>query len=98
VTQPPNEPPPGDDAWQPPSPPTPAPGYPGYGPPYDPPPGQNPYGRGTASYFQPIDSGGMSSSVEVVLGVVIGMFAGFCLWFVAAIGFASGNTGDSNEF
>ena len=97
MTQPPDEPTP-DDAWQPPGPelpppaPPPPPGqYPGYGPPYDrPPPGQNPYGGDTTSYYQPIDSGGMSSTVKVVLGVVIGVFAGFFLWVFAAIVFSLG--------
>ena len=95
MTQPPDEPTP-DDAWQPPGPPPPPPPvppdqYPGYGPPYDrPPPGQNPYGGDTTSYYQPIDSGGMSSTVKVVLGVVIGVFAGFFLWVFAAIVFSVG--------
>ena len=97
MTQPPDEPTP-DDAWQPPGPqpppppPPPPPGqYPGYGPPYDRPPrGQNPYGGDTTSYYQPIDSGGMSSTVKIVLGVVIGVFAGFFLWVFAAIVFSLG--------
>jgi hypothetical protein len=38
----------------------------------------------------------MSSTVKVVLGLVIGIFAGFFLWIVAAIGFsASGTSSDS---
>ena len=103
MTQPPDEPTP-DDAWQPPGPPPPPwqppPGqYPGYGPPYDrPPPGQNPYGGDTTSYYQPIDSGGMSSTVKVVLGLVIGIFAGFFLWIVAAIGFSAGGTSSDSGF
>ena len=105
MTQPPDEPTP-DDAWQPPGPelppppPPPPPGqYPGYGPPYDPPPpGQNPYGGDTTSYYQPIDSGGMSSTVKVVLGVVIGVFAGFFLWVFAAILFSLGVSDTGNEF
>lgn len=105
MTQPPDEPTP-DDAWQPPGPelppppPPPPPGqYPGYGPPYDrPPPGQNPYGGDTTSYYQPIDSGGMSSTVKVVLGVVIGVFAGFFLWVFAAILFSLGVSDTGTEF
>ena len=91
MTQPPDEPTP-DDAWHPPGPPPPPPPgqYPGYGPPYDrPPPGQNPYGGDTTSYYQPIDSGGMSSTAKAILGVVIGVFAGFFLWIFAAIVFAA---------
>jgi hypothetical protein len=97
MSQPPVEPPPegADTGWQAPGPPPPPPAY-GQNPYGQPPP--NPYGGGTADYYRPIDSGAMSSSVKVVLGVVIGIFAGFCLWFVAAIGFASSTTGDSNEF
>ena len=92
MTQPPDEPTP-DDAWQPPG------QYPGYGPPYDrPPPGQNPYGGDTTSYYAPIDSGGMSSTVKVVLGMVIGVFAGFFLWIVAAILFSAGGTGSDTDF
>ncbi len=101
MTQPPDEPTP-DDAWQPPGPELPSPlsgQYPGYGPPYDrPPPGQNPYGGDTTSYYQPIDSGGMSSTVKVVLGVVIGVFAGFFLWVFAAILFSLGVSDTGNEF
>ena len=101
MTQPPDEPTP-DDAWQPPGPelPPPPPGqYSGYGPPYDrPPPGQNPYGGDTTSYYQPIDSGGMSSTVKVVLGVVIGVFAGFFLWVFAAILFSLGVSDTGPEF
>ena len=80
--------------------PSPPPGqYPGYGPPYDrPPPGQNPYGGDTTSYYQPIDSGGMSSTVKVVLGVVIGVFAGFFLWVFAAILFSLGVSDTGTEF
>ena len=102
MTQPPDEPTP-DDAWQPPGPqpppPPPPPGqYPGYGPPYDrPPPPQNPYGGDTTSYYQPIDSGGMSSTVKVVLGVVIGVFAGFFLWVFAAIVFSLGVSDTGTE-
>ena len=103
MTQPPDEPTP-DDEWQPPGPQPPPwqppPGqYPGYGPPYDrPPPAQNPYGGDTTSYYQPIDSGGMSSTVKVVLGLVIGIFAGFFLWIVAAIGFSAGGTSSDSGF
>jgi hypothetical protein len=100
MTQPPDEPTP-DDAWQPPGPPPPPPPgqYPGYGPPYDrPPPGQNPYGGDTTSYYQPIDSGGMSSTLKVVLGIVIGVFAGFFLWVFAAILFSAGGTGQGTDF
>ena len=103
MTQPPDEPTP-DDEWQPPGPQPPPwqppPGqYPGYGPPYDrPPPGQNPYGGDTTSYYQPIDSGGMSSTVKVVLGVVIGVFAGFFLWVFAAIGFSASGSGSDSDF
>ena len=105
MTQPPDEPTP-DDARQPPGPELPPPPpplppvqYPGYGPPYDrPPPGQNPYGGDTTSYYQPIDSGGMSSTVKVVLGVVIGVFAGFFLWVFAAIVFSLGVSETGTEF
>ena len=103
MTQPPDEPTP-DDAWQPPGPqppqPPPPPGqYPGYGPPYDrSPPGQNPYGGDTTSYYQPIDTGGMSSTVKVVLGIVIGVFAGFFLWVFAAIVFSLSVSDTGTEF
>jgi hypothetical protein len=103
MTQPPDEPTP-DDAWQPPGPqppppPPPAGQYPAYGPPYDrPPPAQNPYGGDTTSYYQPIDSGGMSSTVKVVLGMVIGVLAGFFLWIMAAILFSAGGTGSDTDF
>ncbi len=40
----------------------------------------------------------MSSTVKIVLGVVIGLFAGFVLWFVAAIGFAGVGTGDDQSY
>ena len=85
MTQPPDEPTP-DDVWQPPGPQPP------------PPPAQNPYGGDTTSYYQPIDSGGMSSTVKVVLGMVIGVFAGFFLWIVAAILFSAGGTGSDTDF
>jgi len=106
VSQPPDESPPDesppDEGWQAPGPAPTQPGpYPGYGPPYDRPPGpsgHNPYGGGTTNYYQPIDSGGMSSSVKIVLGVVIGIFGGFFLWFVAAVGFAATSSGDGNGF
>jgi hypothetical protein len=89
VTQPPDEPPPpgdGQQPWQPPGPPPPPPPY-----------GQNPYGGGTTSPYQPIDSGGMGSGVKVTLGVLIGLFGGFFLWIFAAILFAgtSGSSGDN---
>jgi hypothetical protein len=99
MTQPPDEseasPP--DEGWQPPGPATPP----------QPPP-QNPYGAGPTSnyqpgydqpgYYQPSDSGGMSSTVKVVLGLVIGVFVGFVLWFVAVIAFSAGGTGDGTGF
>ena len=95
-----------EEPWQPPSPPPQQPAqppptgqYPGYGPPYDRPPGPpgaNPYGGGTVSYYQPIESGGMASGLKVVLGVLIGLFGGFFMWFVALIGFAD-STGGGNE-
>ena len=92
MSQPPDEPPPGE-GWQPPGPgPQTPPQQPG--PTYS----QNPYGGGTTNYYQPIDSGGMSSGVKVTLGVVIGVFGGFVLWFVAAIGFAATSTGGGNGF
>jgi len=101
MTQPPDEPPP-EEGWQPPGPQPRQPGQrPGSQPgqPYGQvPSGQNPYGGGTTSYYQPIDSGGMSTSVKVVLGVLIGVFAGFFLWIVAAIGFSAGGTGDGTSF
>jgi hypothetical protein len=86
-----------DEAWQPPGPGSqPSAQQPGQGsgPPY----GQNPYGGGSTIYYRPNDSGGMSSSVKVVLGVVIGIFGGFFLWFVAAIGFGASSAGDGNGF
>ena len=101
MSQPPDESPP-DEGWQAPGPaPTPPGHYPGYGPPYDRlpgPPGHNPYGGGTTNYYQPIDSGGMSSSVKIVLGVVTGIFGGFFLWIFAAIAFAASSTNGGNEF
>jgi hypothetical protein len=107
MSQPPDEltsepaPGPPGEGWQPPGPAppaTPLPGqYPGYGPPDDRPPA-NPYGGDTTNYYQPIDAGGMSSRVKVTLGVVIGIFGGFVLWFVAAIGFAATSTGSGNGF
>jgi hypothetical protein len=94
MTQPPDEsdasPP--DEGWQPPGPATPPQPAP-----------QNPYGGGLTSnyqpgYYQPSDSGGMSSTVKVVLGLVIGVFVGFVLWFVAVIAFSAGGTGDDTGF
>ena len=38
----------------------------------------------------------MSTAVKVVLGVLIGLFAGFFLWFVALIGI-SDTTGSNDE-
>jgi hypothetical protein len=93
MTQPPDEPPP-EQGWQPPGPPPPRQPGPPYGQiPY----GQNPYGGGTTSPYQPVESGGMSSALKVVLGVLIGVFAGFFLWIVAAFGFAAGGTGDDTS-
>ena len=107
MTQPPEEPdasPPGE-GWQAPGPAPVPPRYPGYGPPYDPPeqppeqpPAPNPYGGGTTSYYQPIDSGAMSSTAKVVLGAVLGLCAGIFLWFVAVILFSAGGTSDGNDF
>jgi hypothetical protein len=38
----------------------------------------------------------MSSAVKVVLGIVVGLFGGFVLWFVAAFGFiAAASDADS---
>jgi hypothetical protein len=98
MTQPPDEPREGrpDEEWQPPTPPPPG-QYPGFGPPYDrPPPGQNPYGGETMSYYGPTTSGGMSRSLKVVLGVVIGLFGGIFLWFVALVGFV-GTTSSGDQ-
>ena len=96
MTQPPDEseasPP--DEGWQAPGPAPVPPRYPGYGPPYDPPEqpqGQNPCGGGPTSYYQPIDSGAMSSTAKVVLGAVLGLCAGIFLWIVAAILFSAGD-------
>ena len=104
MSQPPDEPPPDDSpgdspdqGWQAPGPPPdagPPPPYPTYPFPYGQPPQQNPYGASTSEVYRPIDSGGMPSAVKVVLGVVIGLFAGFLLWIVAAIGFASVDDSD----
>jgi hypothetical protein len=44
--------------------------------------------------YRPIESGGMPSAVKVVLGVVIGLFAGFVLWIMAALGFATSGVDD----
>jgi hypothetical protein len=44
--------------------------------------------------YRPIESGGMPSAVKVVLGVVIGLFAGFVLWIMAALGFATSGVSD----
>ncbi len=86
MTQPPDEQPP-DEWWQPPGPPPAQPP-----PPYQP----NPYGGANMAPYQPIDSGGMSSAVKTVLGVVIGLFGGFFLWIVAVFSFAAGSgSGDS---
>jgi hypothetical protein len=91
VTQPPDEPQPpgGEDSWQPPGPPQLQP---------PPPRQQNPYGGGTTNYYQPIDSGAMSSGVKIFLGVVIGIFGGFFLWIVAAFAFAASGTGSDEGF
>ena len=100
MSQPPDEPPPDDppDEWQAPGPPPPPPQqYPSYPFPYGQPPEQNPYGGGTSEIYRPIDSGGMPSAVKIVLGVVIGLFGGFFLWFMALIGFASAEAGDSDS-
>ena len=103
MTQPPDEPdasPPGE-GWQAPGPAPVPPRYPGYGPPYDPPeqpPAPNPYGGGTTSYYQPIDSGAMSSTAKVVLGAVLGLCAGIFLWFVAVILFTAGGPSNGNDF
>ena len=104
MSQPPDE-PPADDAadpgWHPPGPtpppPPPPPQYPTYPYPYgQPPPQPNPYGGGTSDVYRPIDSGGMPSAVKIVLGAVIGLFVGFVLWIVAALGFVSvGSSEDS---
>ena len=104
MTQPPDEPDasPPDEGWQAPGPAPVPPRYPGYGPPYDPPEQPtapaNPYGGGTTSYYQPIDSGAMSSTAKVVLGAVLGLCAGIFLWFVAVILFSAGGTSDGNDF
>jgi len=95
MTQPPDEPPPEptpdqtppDPGWQPPGP-----------PPEQQPPVQNPYGAPSTSYYQPVDSGGMSNAVKVVLGAVIGVAGGFFLWLAAAIAFASTTTGEDTGF
>lgn len=103
MTQPPDEPPeqPGD-GWQPPGPPPPAQQppqqYPSYPYPYGTPPQPNPYGGSSTTPYQPIESGGMPTAVKVVLGVVIGLFAGFFLWFVAAIGLVGAGSGDDQGF
>ena len=101
MTQPPDHEPPPDDGWQPPGPPPPPPPqyppqHPSYPYPYGTPPQPNPYGGGSVTPYQPIDSGGMPTAVKVVLGVVIGLFGGFVLWFVAAIGFAGTGSSDSS--
>ena len=101
MSQPPDEPPPADEGWQAPGPP-PEPGpqqpYPSYPYPYGQPPSShqqpNPYGGGPPGAYRPIDSGGMPSAVKIVLGVVIGLFGGFVLWFVAVLGIASVGTGE----
>ncbi len=89
MTQPPDESPP-DDGWQPPGP--------GPQPPVPPPSQPNPYGGPSTSYYQPIDSGRMADGVKIVIGVVIGVFGGFFLWFVAAIAFSAGGTGSGDGF
>src|SRR5215203_660207 len=86
MTQPPGEPPP-EHGWQPPGPPPPDPPPPQYPAQY---PSQypsqpNPYGGAQQVPYRPIDSGGMSPTVKIVLGAVIGLFGGFFLWFVAAV-------------
>jgi hypothetical protein len=111
MTQPPEEPPerrpeeswPDEsgpaESWQAPGPaPQPPPPVPPYVQnPYGQPPPNNPYGGGTTDFYRPIDSGGMSAAAKIVLGVVLGVFAGFFLWFVAAVGFAA-STPDGNTF
>ena len=95
MSQPPDE--PAEDEWQAPGPPPPPPQqYPSYPFPYGQPPQQNPYGGGTSEVYRPTDSGGMPSAVKIVLGVVIGIFMGFVLWFVAVLGFVG--TGTSDDF
>jgi hypothetical protein len=78
---------PAPGAWQPPGLPT-SPlqgGYPPYPPPYGAPSGSpNPYGGDSMNYYQ-VESGGMSSSVKVVLGVLIGLVTGGFVWFLAII-------------
>lgn len=96
MSQPPDEPPP-DEGWQAPGPPPetgPPPQYPSYPYPYGQPPQHNPYGGGTSEVYRPIESGGMPSAVKVVLGIVIGLFAGFVLWIIAALGFATSGVDD----
>ena len=61
--------------------------YPGYGPPYDRPPprGRTRTAATRPSYYQPIDSGGMSATAKVVLGVHDRRVGGFFLQIFAAI-------------
>jgi len=96
MSQPPDEPPADsrDDEWQAPGPPPPSSQYPSYPYPYGQPPQHNPYGGGTSEVYRPIESGGMPSAVKIVLGVVIGLVAGFVLWIVAAFGFAGAGVDD----
>ncbi len=106
MSQPPDEPPshepppdePPSGPWQAPGPP-PTGGYPSYPPPYGPrPPQQNPYGADPTGYYQPLDSGGMSTASKVVLGAVIGLFGGFVLWFFAVFLVAVSGIGDDTTF
>ena len=91
MSQPPDEPPPegegADAGWQAPGP-----------APLPPQPPPNPYGGDNMSYYRPVDSGGMSRNVQVVLGVVIGLAGGFFLWIVAVIAFAESTRGDAIFF
>jgi hypothetical protein len=94
--------PPAPGAWQPPEPPT-SPlqgGYPPYPAPYGaPPPGpQNPYGGGTTDIYRPIDTGGMSSTLKVVLGLLIGLVTGGFVWLFAIILILSTGTEDNILF
>jgi hypothetical protein len=89
VTHPPAEPPaPDGDPWQ----------APGPSPTSGPPQQQNPYGAAPTGYYQPLDPGGMSTSAKVVLGVVIGLFGGFVLWFFAAFLVALSGISDDTTF
>ena len=61
-------------------------------------PQQNPYGADPTGYYQPLDSGGMSTASKVVLGAVIGLFGGFVLWFFAVFLVAVSGIGDDTTF